>query len=190
MRGLKRIALIAFFLIGGAAAFGYWSTNQFNQAIDDLSSLYLANTQGAYISFDKLDNKTTSTSVATSTVSELSFVFPENNTEVYMGCTYLISWQSSTTIDTLETVLIDAGTGESVGPVPSGLAKENRIEKERQNLEWTVGFVWPGAYYIKISKINGTETKTKSRDFVISRMPKDISVIEQKNICMESGGIF
>ena len=106
------------------------------------------------------------------------------------SCTYQIAWRSSTTIHSLYATLVDADTGKSMGPVASGLAKENTIEKEPQNLNWKVGFVLPGAYYIKISKINNVDIEAESEIFIINKISENIDISEQKNICEESGGLF
>ncbi|MBI2063578.1 MAG: hypothetical protein HYT65_01125 [Candidatus Yanofskybacteria bacterium] len=112
---------------------------------------------------------------ATPTDPKLSLTFPQKDTGVYIGCTYPISWQSSTMISSLEAALIDAGAREAVEPKRSGLAKENTIEKESQNLNWKVGFsVWPGAYYIKVSKIDGVEAEFRSKVFEIKKMPEGV----------------
>ena len=120
---------------------------------------------------------------ATSTDPELVFKFPQEHTEVYISCTYSISWRSSTTTLSLETALVNAGTREPVGPITSGLARENVIDKDAQNLKWKVGYVWPGAYYIKVSKINGVEKEFRSKIFEIDEIPEGISEEEKANIC-------
>lgn len=142
------------------------------------------------------NSSTTSTSpiiiVPTSVTSsdlKLSFVFSNKANEMYIGCTYQIPLQSSTTIRSLGTALIDAGTGETIGPIASGLPKEETIEKGSQNLKWKVGAVWPGTYYIKVSSINGIAVEIKSKVFGISKMPVD-TTDEQKNICKNSGGLL
>lgn len=132
----------------------------------------------------------TTPATVTSTDLELSFTFPPKGTGVYIGCTYPISWQSSTMINSLVTTLVDAGTRETMGPIASGLAKENTIERDLQNLNWKVGNVWPGAYYIKISKINDVEAELRSKVFEINKMSKNISTSEKENVCKESGGSF
>src|SRR3989338_2510291 len=200
MRNWKRITLVIFVLVGGTTFFGYWSIKQFNNVFDDLSAS-LASTYSSYPSFFKqraelastfteiyggLATSTNSELTSTSTVPELSFIFPQNNTRVYIGCTYQISWQSSTTINSLQTALVDAGTMESVGPIASGLAKENTIGRDLQNLEWKVGVVWPGTYYIKVSKIHGVEVEFRSKVFEINKMPKGIDEEEKINLCRES----
>ena len=126
--------------------------------------------------------------VATSTDTELSFIFPEEDGGVYVSCTYPISWTSPATINSLETALIDAGTKEAAGPVASGLAKEIVIEKDERNLDWKVGSVWPGSYYIKISKINGADAEIRSKTFAVNKMAENISKSEKENVCKESGG--
>lgn len=193
MKSWIRIAIVVLVLIGGTASFSYWSVNQFENAFDTLSDSYVANVSSVYLSF-KQDAESASTSpeiagaLATSTDPEVSFVFPIKSDKAYIGCTYSISWQSSTTVNSLETALIDAGTSEAVGEKTGGLAKEHTIEKDSQNLNWKVGSVSPGAYYIKISKMNGVEAEFKSKAFVISETSKGTTVSEQKNLCKESGG--
>ena len=207
----KRITLIMFVLIGSATFFSYWSINQFNHALNDLSDSSLASTGSVYLlykqkvglastspeisgelatSTESTDPEIATTTLATSTDPELSFTFPQKNDEVFIGCTYQLSWQSSTTISSLKTALVDAGTGEFMGPITSGLAKENAIEKDLQNLNWKVGVVWPGKYYIKVSNINGIDLETRSKVFTISKIPRDISANEKEKNCKESDGSF
>ncbi len=108
---------------------------------------------------------------------------------MYIGCTYQISLQSSSTLQVLETVLIYAGTGEAVGPIASGLAKENTIAPDTQDLTWKVGSVWHGEYVISISKVNGVEMKAESRVFTIRQMPEGLKASERGKMCKESGGL-
>ncbi len=191
MKSWKRITLVVFVLLGSTTFFGYWSFGQFDTVFDTLNASYLASTLSAssfHQTVTKRDVSTTSpeiaTPVASSTDVELSFTFPQEDEGVYISCTYHISWQSPTTISSLETALIDAGTREPAGPIASGLAKENTIEPDAQNLTWKVGVVWPGEYYIKISKINGVEAEFKSKVFEINKMPEG-SDEEDNNLCPE-----
>lgn len=207
MKSLIRIAVVVFVLVGGTAFFGYWSTNQFDEAFNNLSAAYSAITPQVYFHSRQnlepastspetsgfsatttnpklgLTSTSTATTTATTTNPKLVFNFPKKGAVVYVGCTYPISWQSSTTIDSLGIALIDAGTRETVGPNTGGLAKENTIEKDSQTINWKVGSVWPGSYYIKISRINGINTEIRSSVFTIKKS-------EQKNICEESGSLF
>ena len=210
----KRITLVSFVLIGGTISFGYWFLNQHNQVLDDLSASYLANinsapyfkqrtelastspeisgefatsTDGAIPSITATTTAATTTLLAaTSTDLKLAFTFPKKNDEVFIGCTYRLSWQTSTIIKSLEPTLVDAGTKESMGPIASGLAKENVIKKDSQNLSWKVGAVWPGKYYIKVSNINGIDVETRSNVFTISKIPNDISAAEREKKCKQS----
>jgi hypothetical protein len=215
MNNWKRITLVIFVLIGSVTFFRYWSISQFNQVFDNLSDLYVANSYLVYPSFKQneqnaglastspeiseefatsTDSGLASTSpeisviVATSTNPELSFTFPQKGDEVYISCTYPISWQSSTTINSLKTALVDAGTRESMGPITSGLAKENTIEIDLQNLKWKVGVVWPGEYFISISNVNGVATDERSQNFIINEIPNGSDEKERKNFCEETGG--
>ena len=206
--------MVCFVLVGGTAFFVYQSLNLFDDALDDLSASSFVIAKMPPILFSDETNKeqiptstpetiststpeTISTSTpetistsATSTDLKLSFIFPKKNNKVYIGCTYQLSFQSSTTIHLLETALIDAGTTETVEPSASGLARENKIEPNSQSLDWKVGVVWPGKYYIKVSNINGADLENYSKVFTISKMTKGISVDEKEKICKESDGSF
>lgn len=195
MSNWKRISLIVFVLIGGAVSFGYWSINQFNLAFEDLSTSYLANANIAYSSLKKEAGlASTSPQIlensASSTDTQLSFSFPKKGFNIYTGCTYEIPLQSSTTISSIEVNLVDRGTKDLIDPAKSGLAKAVTLEAGSQNFKWKVGSVWPGEYYIETSKINDSEVQTKSDIFLINRMPEDIDVPAQKEICKQSNGIF
>lgn len=211
---LKRIALILF-LVGSLTLFCFWSTNEFNKVVDNLSDSYVASAHLSYQSIQKLELASTSpemldelststdetildidsvaTNLETATTSNslgFSLTFPQKDDKVYIGCTYPISWQSSTEIDSLDITLISAGTREEVGPIASGLEKENTIAKEIQNLKWKVGGVWAGEYYMKVSKTNGVETVFRSNIFEINKMSENISDIEKETICKGSGGLL
>jgi len=207
MKSWKRITLVIFVLIGGTISFGYWSFQQFDNAFDyafeNLSASYIAISPHApelplatATTTPVTATSTPTTSEASSTASsdqddidpKFQLIFSPKKNGVYIGCTYEISWLASTSIKSLETALIDAGTKETVGPKTSGLAKENTIEKESQNLNWKVGFVWPGKYFISISNVNGVATDERSQKFIINKMPNGSDKKEQKNLCEETGG--
>lgn len=214
MPNWKRITLVVFVLIGGTITFGYWSFEQFDNALDDLSASSVANTL-TVSSFFLKDTELASTSLETTFTADMltasssleqdtklastsleisktlptpadlepSFIFPQKGDEVYIGCTYPISWQSS--------VLVDAGAREVIDPIASGLAKESVIEADSQNLNWKVGVtVWPGEYYIKVLKINDADVEIRSKVFTINNMPKGINTAERAKICKKSGGLF
>lgn len=189
--------------------FSYWSLNQFSKTLSNFETALTANVVSFSASLEKktgpvsispeipevsaIPAPTSEVGAPTESVGvdlELSFTFPKKGAEVYIGCTYPISWQSSTTVNLLETILVDAGTSQSVGPIVSGLATENMIAEDLQNLNWKVGVVWPGAYYIKVSKINDTDIEFKSKVFTITRIPPGTDTDEQEKICKESGGSF
>lgn len=214
MSGWKYISIVVLILLGGTIYFGYWALSQYNLALDTYSASYrqlgasfaaytkvvLGRTTATTTDISEISTTTPQTistttpiiisTSATSTDVKLSFVFPPKNTEVYSGCTYQIPLQSSTNIRSLGTALIDAGTRETIGPIASGLAKENTVEKDSQNLKWKVGVVWPGTYYIKVSSINGIAVEIKSKVFEINQMPVDIPTDEKKSMCKESGGVL
>jgi len=201
MKNWKRIFLMCSVLLGGTAFFGYWSFNQFNDVFDNLSASNLAIVKISPIHFFDKTNKegilttapsSTSTTTpegafksATSTEADLnlSFIFPKENDEVYIGCTYQLSFQSSMIIHSLEAALIDVGAKEAAEPLVIGSAVENNIESNSQSLDWKVGAVWPGEYYIKVSNINGIDLESHSKVFTISSIPKGVSADEKEKIC-------
>ena len=157
--------------------FGYWSINQFDDVDDVFDSLIAS--PAAIISPVDLRSSVNDLD------SKFQLIFSPKKDGVYIGCAYEISWLSSTTIRSLETALVDAGTRKPAGPIASGLAKENNIEANSQSLKWKVGVVLPGEYYIKVSNINGVDLENYSTVFTISEMPKGISVDEREKICKE-----
>ena len=117
MNNRIRIFLVCFALIGGTALFVFISLNQINKALDNLSasSFAIANTPPILFS-DKTNKEQIQTPAleiistpATSTDLKPSFIFPNINKDVYIGCTYQLSFQSETTMISLETILVDAG---------------------------------------------------------------------------------
>jgi len=210
MKSLKYITVVTFVLIGGTVSFGYWSLNEFSYALNNLSALSISSVLLVSTPFgeknDELISTSTSTTASTSTSTstptlispqlqtpkdlELFFTFPQKGDKIYIGCTYEILWQSSTTVDSIETSLVDAYTHKPAGPIASGVSKENMIHPDSQNLKWNVGVVWPGEYYIAVSKINNADINRKSEVFTINKMPKGIDAREQKNICEKTGGLF
>ena len=210
MSNWKRITLVVFVLIGGTMSFGYWSFYQFDTAFDDLETTLTTNTLLVFSSLKK-DTKLASTSLETTLIDtklastsleiskdletpivleELSFNFPEKDANIYVGCTYPISWQPPATINSLEADLVDAGARKSVGPIEGSLAKENVTEADPQNLSWKVGSIWPGKYYIKVSKINDVDVEIRSEVFAINNIPKSLNTDERAKICKKSGGLL
>lgn len=111
----------------------------------------------------------------------VSFVFPQKNTEIYNGCTYQISFESSAAIGSLVTALVDAGAKDLVEPAKSGLAKENNIEPTAKSFAWDVKAVWPGPYYIKATDLNGVDVR--SGVFSVKNLPKGVSPEEKAKLC-------
>ncbi len=196
MRNWIRIFLVSFFLVGGTAFFVYLFLNQFNNTLDSLSALSFANTKAPSSLFsEKANKKQVSTSTpetisvsATSTDEKLALVFSNNNTKVYIGCTYQLLFESSTTTNSLGAVLIDADTLETIEPITSGLAEESKFQPDSQRLNWKVGAVSPSAYYIKVTSIDGVDADIYSSVFTVSKIPKGIGMKDKEKICKESNG--
>jgi hypothetical protein len=194
MEGWKRITLVASILIGSVSFFGYWSISQLNQVFDtlslNLSAASVAHTRAVSSFLEKKLEVVASTSpavfnvFATSTdpADAVSFAFLQEESGLYSGCTYPISLQASTTIASVEATLVEGGTRDPVEYKVSGLAKENALEKSQQ-IQWKVGAVSPGAYYIKISKIDGVAAAIRSNPFTIQSMPEGIDEKEKDSLC-------
>lgn len=193
MKNGIRIFLVCSFLVGGTAFFALWSLNQYNKTLGVLNASYTAIANIPQIPLSKTTTETEqaptpppeiTVTPAASTDLKPSFVFPKIDKEVYIGCTYRISFQSSTAMGSLRTSLVDAGAREIVEPFKSGLARENKIESNSQSLHWEVGAVWPGDYYIKVTDANGVVVR--SDVFTIKKMSDDLSTGEREKICKES----
>ena len=215
MKNWKRIFLTSFLLIGGATFFVFYSLTQFNDAFDDLSD-------ASNFTITKTDTKTNTKVlppsdinkeqipiIATSTDLGLSFVSPdvspEKDNEVYIDCTYELSFQSSATLYSVEIVLIDDSTGEIIEPIISGLTRENEINPNSQSLDWKVGAVlpgeysikmlnidgvdldWPGEYSIKMLNIDGVDLENTGEGFKIEKMAEGMSTDEKEEKCRELG---
>lgn len=198
MANWKYISIVVLVLIGGTMYFWYWSLDQFDLAFKDFDVSYSQLSASLAANAKRIASSTVATStVATTTdISEIatttpdiSIVFPAKGNKVYIGCSYKISWQPLATLRSWDMALIDAGTRKAAGPIASGLPMASSTTGF-ESLAWKVGDVWPGGYYIVMSKINGVDTDTRSEFFSINKMPKSISASERKNICKESGGSF
>lgn len=216
MSGWKYISIVVLILLGGTIYSGYWILGQFNLAFNTFDTSY-NQLSASFAAYTKaVSDQTTATTTATTTdISEIStttpetistttpevstnafatstdptvsFTFLQKDRGIYIGCTYQISWLASTTINSLEAALIDAGTRDAVLPDTSGLAKENTIEKGSQ-LNWKVGPGSPGAYYIKISRINNVAAVIRSKIFKINKAPDGSNEKEQRSLCEKTGG--
>ena len=116
----------------------------------------------------------------------LSFVFPKKGSEIYIDCTYQFSFQSAAAIGSLLAVLVDAGARETIDPFESGLARQNTVEPNSRVLDWNVGPVWPGNYYIKVTDRNGVVLR--SDVFKVRKMSNSLRADEREKICEESDG--
>jgi hypothetical protein len=219
----KRIFLICLVLIGSTAVFAYYSLNQFNNALDDLSASFTSSILKTPISSEKKTKENIKINVNETEIEPASaslevdstlqpitetaetvdsgsfFIFPKINEKIYSGCTYKISFQDLIqsskveNLDIVEIALIDAGSKKSIEPTESGLMLENKIEPKLKSLNWSVGLVWPGKYYIKLLNIKEEDVglgKIRSNIFSITRMPKNLNIDDKKEICQETGGWF
>jgi len=193
MKDRTRIVLVVSLLLGATLSFSYWSLNQFDAVFDSLAaspatSYSPVNPRLAAVSETSTSTSSTPPTNQNGLDSNFQLIFSPKGDGVYMGCTYEISWSASTTIQSLETALVDAGTRKPIGPKTSGLAKESSIEASSQSLKWKVGVVWPGEYFISILNVNGVAADERSRRFMIHEIPSGSDEKEQKRLCEETGG--
>lgn len=174
-------------LLGGVSYFGYWAFNQNKLALDAYDVSY--NQLGASLTahtqliLDRATDKDTSDAVP---APEVSFTFPTEGEELYIGCGYQVTWETATTTSTssvavtsLDIALVDAGTKEVMGPIASGLSGTS-TEEGLAYLDWTIGDVWVGEYYLLVSKVNEQEISKESGVFTIQKIPKGK---ESKTFC-------
>jgi len=171
MNAWKRIALIAFLLVGATLSFGYWSLREFSLAIAKLDNSYSELSLSA-IALTSLQNSR-QVKTATST-PQVSFNYPIAGDKLTAGCSYDISLTSSTTINSRELTLIDAVSDRSIDAESSGLATSTTPSKSGQ-IPWTIGKVTDGEYYLSISKINDLQVEEKSGVFKIKESPNSSS---------------
>jgi hypothetical protein len=184
MNNTKKIVAFVVVLIGGTLGFAYWSIHNFNLAFssfDKLQETNLSNVISAETLPTVTGTTTAETVLATSTEpvnsEEFKFIFPAKATDVYSGCKYEVSWTSSS-IDSIDLSLVDAGTREVMGPIAGGIPK-NITGQNLESFGWKVGSVWPGKYYILVTNINGTEIQKKSATVNIIDIPETVEDIEK-----------
>lgn len=206
MSGWKYISIVVLMLLGGAIYFGYWTVGQYNVALDvqDVAYSQFSASLSAYTKaiLDKSKTATTTDVSEVSTTTEpvviweaatttpdIFLTFPAAGSDIYIGCSYKIVWQPSVIIRSLGVALIDAGNLKAMGPIASGISATSSTTGF-ESFTWKVGNVWPGEYFILISKINDVESETKSKYFMVHKMPEDISASKRGTVCEESGGSF
>lgn len=171
MSSWKYITLVVCVLIGAALFFGNWVSKQFKYAFNNFDASYnqlsaSLTTNTKLVSENKITTPTDFSEIATTTL-DISIIFPKKEDDVYIGCDYEISWESNSTIKSIDIALVDAGTLKPAGPIASGLSATSS-ETELKGLDWKVGNVWPGQYYILISKINNQNIDKKSGIFIVN----------------------
>lgn len=179
---ISYISIVVVVLLGGALSFGGWALSQFEIAFRDIDISYsqLGASVAANVKLVPDDTVATTTgAVATTTgaveevattTPDIKITSPAKGDDIYIGCSYKISWQPTTTIKALDIALVDSGTQKPAGPIISGLSATS-TEVGFKDLDWKVGNVWPGEYYILISKTNGQEVQKRSGMFTVSNIP-------------------
>lgn len=193
MKNRARIFLVCFILVGGTGLFAFRSLNQLNNALDDISATNLAMADASPNSFFNTTNNEPApaaapeVSGATSVNLEPSFIFPQQDDELYMGCTYQILVQLPAAVSSLDTALVDAGSRDTVGAATSGLAKKNTIDPNSKSFNWKIGVFFHGDYYIKATAQGAA---FRSGTIALKWMPRDASDAEKTQLCKDSGGSF
>ena len=201
MKHTLRIIFFSIVLMGGALYFGYWAHNRFNQAftdIDTATTTVVAHSVVAHASIPTLPTpqatpkpdistpaqpetpKPTAVVLPKESTKDFAFTAPTKGMTLYQGCTYTIAW--SPEVSTVAMALVDAGTREHMGPVTSGIPK-TVTGAAKKSIEWKVGSVWPGQYYILTASINDAAKVVKSGTFDIESIPKTMTPEQAKSLC-------
>lgn len=195
MKTALKIIVCSIILVGSTLFFAHWSINSLEtelSRIDKIQETNLANII-AIQKTKQVEAESPVTELSTTTTPELQttainvddfkFTFPATYIDVYKECTYTVSWDDIG-IESIDIALIDAGTKEKMGPISSGIPK-NIIGQNIKNFEWKVGNVWPGEYYIFVSKINNSEVQKKSALINIGGLSSDLDVNGRQAFCSE-----
>ncbi len=201
MKVWKRVILVSTLLVGSAATFASWALHQFDEAFALLDAPPVAAVVMERQSAIRLSAPVVASSTpqsATSSPPELQkllygpplteIMVPGNGTKVYTGCTYAIGVRASSTIQTLEAMLVDADLHAPVVASTSGLMKPHKLAAGAQQIAWKVGQVEPGVYYLAANKINGTSLGERSYAFTIYETPTGLESSERSSLCESTGG--
>ena len=199
MKNISRITFFILVLVGGAFGFRYWAISNFNSTLSNFDNLTA--TVNVPVHTLTLENQTISdeptpeiptedSNIATPIpttlpIPKLTFSFPSKGIDVYEGCKYTIAWTATSPINSIDMALADSGTQQVSGPVLSGISK-NITQEDVKSYEWKVGNVWPGAYHLFISNINGEVTKKNTYTFNIKKIPDDVDDSNIEEFCKNS----
>ncbi len=206
MKNILRIILFMVILIGSALLFRFWALNNFNlafsdlnnesfpsnfpkTAVSDIETIPIIEVMAPEIISEEVysDNKIIKDESKDINKEELkdinlTFTSPSKDANLYIGCKYQISLSSSAIIKSINLSLYDFGTRQSQGPVSSGISRNNTAD-DIKNIEWKVGGVWPGKYFISTSDVNGQELNKKSSAFNIIKVPENINKTNIEEFC-------
>ncbi len=212
MKEMKYIIIIVVILVGGALLFRFWALNNFNSVLSDMDKentpVYIPKkvvldteatpvipiipVEGEVVPIILpkeilLNNKIIKDEIVDikkedGKVIDLIFTSPAKDANLYIGCKYSISISSSSVISSINMSLYDFGTRKVQGPIASGIPKDI-TGKDIKSVDWKVGNVWPGKYFISTLNINGQELSKKSLVFNINKIPEDIKKSDIEEFC-------
>lgn len=201
MKNAKRIILVTILLIGGTLIFGYWSLRQFDLVFNNTTETSITKSIFSIFSKDKKNEVKDETNeefpapivqdveesplvIETNIITNqeeseerelnLTFFSPVKENNFFIGCKYNIIWRSEVASDQLVFSLVDAGMRKKVSTFKSGMP-ENTTITNAKSLEWKVGDVWPGRYYVLISGASDEYLKKRSEVFEIKQIPQGTS---------------
>ncbi len=213
MKEIRYIVFIIIILIGGAIIFRYWALNNINLALSDIDKndvfeVYIPK-KVVLEAIVEPENKGFSSSPTTEKVLtssevrkeesvrvvnidskklDISFISPKKDENLYIGCKYQISFYSSSAVNSIGMSLNDFGTRKAQGPIASGIAKEI-TGIDIKSIEWKIGNVWPGKYFISTLVVNGQDLSKKSSGFNINKIPEDIKKINIEEFCKNNPSV-
>jgi hypothetical protein len=190
------IIIIVVVLIGSALLFRLWALDNFNLALSGLdkenTSVYISKTVIPDIDIVSVEKEITPVLLEevlpeNETIKDINLIItsPVKDANLYIGCKYSISISSSSIINSIGMSLYDFGTRKVQGPIASGISKDI-TGKDIKSIEWKVGNIWPGKYFISTSTVNGLDLSKKSSGFNINKIPQDISKDKIEEFCIKS----
>lgn len=187
MKNVFWISGVSFLLIGSAYAFRIWALQEFAAALDQMTGNGTQKSLLASVGIAGQDMGSASTTLAVSSDSsapkQLTFMFPSDGDTLYEGCAYPVTWESSTTLTAIGLKIRDAHALQAVSPAVAGLP--TNATTTNSTLQWRVGTVRPGTYYLEITSANGLEYQQRGPSIELAEPAQDAQL---DVLCKKTGG--
>lgn len=193
MNHWKKILSIAIILVGGTAIFGYWAINEFDKVfsrlVDTNNQVAKAGDLVSIVESSVVVSTSTDSTVSTSTPVEIaittlisgyfdpnnfSIITPQKGNTLYVGCNYNVKWNEPNLLSDADLWVVNAETIEKVHPSTSLLSVSSTTEPV-SNIDWKIGNIATGTYYILFSKINDQDFTYRSDKFYVEELGSDMT---------------